>query len=150
MANIVPECKNLSCFIDGNVLGGEIEVCDVPDLEIFRINPNARMDPLNVELQVWGDGREILAAIGKAAGKPMCLEIRALIKNNYGGTVPASWKFRGKPMNIPQPIPTTTLTFNAVFYEHIIDGEEKYYIDIFKYIRRVDGIDQLQSIREGL
>ena len=80
----------------------------------------------------------------------MCLEIRALLKNNYGGTVPASWIFRGRTMNIPLPMPTTTLTFKADFYEHIIDGEEKYYIDISKCIRRVDGIDPLQSIREIL
>ena len=80
----------------------------------------------------------------------MCLEIRALLKNNYGGTVPASWIFRGRTMNIPLPMPTTTLIFDAVFYKHIIDGEEKYYIDILKTIRRIDGMDQLAAIREAL
>ena len=124
----------------------------MPDLEIFRITPNARQGLLNVELQVWGDRREILAAVCKAAGKPMCLEIRAFIKNNYGRTVPASWKFLmvSKGCMFHCRCATTTLTFNADFYEHIIASEEKYYIDIFKYVRRVDGNDQLQTIREVL
>ena len=123
----------------------------MPDLEILKIDADARIPPLDVELKVRGY-EEILAAVGKAAGKPMELEIRASIENNYGETGQASWKCRGKSMNIPTPfMPTTTLKLNgAHFYEHIIDGEEKYYIDILKYIRRVDGVDQLEAIREGL
>ena len=122
----------------------------MPDLEILTIDANARIPPLDVELKVRGEWREILAAVGKAAGKPMQLEIRASIENNYGETGLASWKCRGKSMNIPTPFMPTTLKLNADFYEHIIDGEEKYYIDIWKYIRRVDGVDQWQAIREGL
>ena len=152
MANIVPQCRQINCNLDGKILHGDIEEFNVPDLEILKIDADARIPPLDVELKVRGY-EEILAAVGKAAGKPMELEIRASIENNYGETGQASWKCRGKSMNIPTPFmptTTTTLKLNAHFYEHIIDGEEKYYIDILKYIRRVDGVDQLEAIREGL
>ena len=151
MANIVPQCKEIEVLLDGNSLRGDIEEFNVPDLEILTIDANARIPPLDVELKVQGDGLEILKAVGKAAGKPnLQLEIRASIKHNYGETVPASWKCRGLPMNIPTPFmpPTMTLKLNAHVYEHIIDGEEKYYIDILKGIRRVDGVDHRKKSRE--
>ena len=152
MINIVPQCKEIQVFLDGNILHGDIEGAYVPDLEILKIDADAHIPPLDVELKVRGY-EEILAAVGRAAGKPMQLEIQASIENNYGETGQASWKCHGKSMNIPTPfMPTTatTLKLNAHFYEHIINGEEKYYIDILKYIRRVDGVDQLEAIREGL
>ena len=162
MANIVPQCRQINCYLDGKILHGDIEEFNVPDLEILKIDANA-CSLLNFELKVQGDGLEILKAVGKAAGKPnLQLEIRASIKHNYGETVPASWKCRGLPMNIPTPfmpptmtlnlnapfIPPTTLKLNAHVYEHIIDGEEKYYIDILKGIRRVDGVDHRKKSRE--
>ena len=138
-------------FLDGNNLHGDIEEFNVPDLEILTIDANARCPLLNFELKVQGDGLEILKAVGKAAGKPnLQLEIRASIKHNYGETVPASWKCRGLPMNIPTPFmpPIMTLKLNAHVYEHIIDGEEKYYIDILKGSRRVDGVDHRKKSRK--
>ena len=163
MANIVPQCEEIEVLLEGNSLDGDIEVeeFNVPDLEILRANANALCPRLNFELKVQSDGREMLAAVGKAAGKPMQLEIRASIKGNYGESVPASWKCRGVLKKIPQPFmprtgkiepnvwftPTQTLEFNgACFYEHIINGEEKYYIDALKGIRRVDGVDQLNRV----
>ena len=146
MANIVPQCNRIECYIDGKILYEKIEEFNVPDLEIFTIDANARCPLLNFELKVRGDGHEILEAVGKPN---LQLEIRASIKHNYRETVPASWKCRGLPMNIPTPfMPPTTLKLNAHFYEHIIDGEEKYYIDILKDIRRVDGVDHRKKYRE--
>ena len=147
MANIVPQCRQINCNLDGKILHGDIEEFNVPDLEILKIDANARCPLLNFEMKVRGY-EEILAAVGKAAGKPMQLEIWASIENNYGETGQASWKCRGIPIeNIPTtPMPTTTLKLNAVFYEHIINGEEKYYIDILNDIRRIDGKDRLTAI----
>lgn len=149
MVNIARQYNIRSCFIDGKFLSEDIEAFNVPDLEILTFNANADIPPLNFELTLRGEWREMLAAVGKAAGKPMRLEVRASIENNYGKSVYASWKCRGRSMNIPTPF-MPTLKLNADFYEHIIDGEEKYYIDIWKTIRRVDGVDQLKAIREGL
>ena len=151
MANIVPQCNRIECYIDGKILYEKIEEFNVPDLEILTIDANARCPLLNFELKVRGDGHEILEAVGKAAGKPMQLEIRASIENNYGETGQASWKCRGKSMNIPTPFmptTTTTLKLNAHFYEHIINGEEIFYIDILKYIKRIDGVDHRKKDRE--
>ena len=150
MANIVPQCRQINCNLDGKILHGDIEEFNVPDLEILKIDANARCPLLNFELKVRGY-EEILAAVGKAAGKPMQLEIRASIENNYGETGQASWKCCGKSMDIPTPFmptTTTTLKLNAHFYEHIINGEEIFYIDILKYIKRIDGVDHRKKERE--
>ena len=146
MANIVPQYRQINCNLDGKILYEKIEEFNVPDLKDANACPL-----LNFELKVRGY-EEILAAVGKAAGKaagnPMQLEIWASIENNYGETGQASWKCRGIPIeDIPTtPMPTTTLKLNAVFYEHIINGEEKYYIDILNDIRRIDGKDRLTAI----
>ena len=152
MANIVPQCETISCRLDGNILLGDIEEVNVPDLEIFTINPNAHFPALNVELKVRGAWREMFAAVGRGAGKPHTqLEIQASIRNDYGMMAQASWKCRGLLLNMPTPpMPVTALRLNAHVYEHIIDGKEKYYIDILKYIRRINGKDQLAEIRKGL
>ena len=144
MVNIVPQCETISCYLDGKILLGKIEEVYVPNLEILTINPNARTPALEVELKVLDDGREILEAVGRAGAKPMQLEVRASIKNNYGEMVQASWKCRGKPVgDISQLLfMPTTFSLNAVFYEYIIDDEEKYYIDIFNGIQRIDGVDK--------
>ena len=130
----------------------ELGVEEVPDLEILTIDANARCPLLNFELKVRGDGHEILEAVGKAAGKPnLQLEIRASIKDNYGETVPASWKCRGRSRDIPTTfMPTTTLKLSAHFYEHIINDEEIYHIDRLNDIRRIYGVDQLEAVREAL
>ena len=80
MANIVSQCGSFNCYLDGKILLGDIEEVNVPDLEILTINADALIGPLNVELKVRGDGREILEAVGKAAGKPITLKICAMLK----------------------------------------------------------------------
>ena len=133
MANIGPQYRQINCKLDGEILHGDIEEFNVPDANACS--------PLNFELKVRGY-EEILAAVGKAAGKPMQLEIWASIENNYGETGQASWKCRGKSIEDTPitPMPTTTLKLNAVFYEHIINGEEIFYIDIFENIKRGTGL----------
>ena len=144
MVNIVPQCETINCYLDGNILLGKIEEVNVPDPEEVETGL-AKMD---VELKVRGEGREILAAVGRAAGKPNTVEIHATY---YREAQQASWFFRGRPMNIPQTVmSTTTLTLNVNFYEHTIDGEEKYYIDILNYIRRIEENDLLAATREAL
>lgn len=78
------------------------------------------------------------------------LKIQASINDNYGALVQASWTFHGLQINVPAWLMPAEVSFNAHFYEHIIDGQEKYYIDIFKHIRRIDGVDQLADVRAAL
>ena len=74
-----------------------------------------------------------------------------LVENDYGESVNAKWKCVGTIGDVSEMLMGTIgLNLDVHVYEHIIDGEEKYYIDIQKYIRRVDGVDQLEAIREGL
>ena len=44
----------------------------------------------------------------------------------------------------------TTLKLTADAYKHVIDGEEKYYIDALNGIRRINGKDYRARERESL
>ena len=153
MANIVPQCKNLSCYIDGKILFEKIEMFNVPDLELLLIDANVDTPNLDVSLKIRGDKREILNALRRPLGnRRLELEIRAAVENNYGESVNAKWKCVGTIGDVSEML-TGTISLNlddVHVYEHIIDGEEKYYIDIPQYIRRVDGVDQLAAIRKAL
>ena len=149
MVNVVREDMKKNGYINGKILLGEILGFYVPDSEFLRITPTAKVGLIDVQLKVRGEGREILAAVGEAQGAPILIEVS--IQNNDGAVFRASWKCRGKSMNIPTPFmptTTTTLKLNAHFYEHIINGEEIFYIDILKYIKRIDGVDHLKKYRE--
>ena len=155
MANIVPQCQSLSCYIDGAYLHAEIEECRVPDLELLLIDPNVDTPNLDVQLQMRGDRRDILNALSRPSGnRRLELEIRAAVEQG----VYAKWKWVGRIGDVSDVSiirnasheSTISLYLDVHVYEHVYDGEEKYYIDISKDIRRVDGVDQLQSIREGL
>ena len=153
MANIVPQCKSLSCYIDGKFLFVEkIEEFNVPDLELLLVDANVDTPDLDVSLEIRGDKREILNALHRPPGnRRLELEIRAAVENDYGESVNAKWKCVGTIGDVSEMrMGTIGLNLDVHVYEHIIDGEEKYYIDIQKYIRRVDGVDQLEAIREGL
>ena len=157
MANIVPQCRQINCYLDGKILLGDIEEVNVPDIEMeteevrvgdATVDVETGLAKMAVELKGHDIQPAVQEAFARAAGKPNTqLKICATLEND----VQASWKFRGLLTNIPTTfMPTTTLKLNANFYEHIIDSEEKYYIDILNDIRRIDGKDRLTAIREAI
>ena len=145
MEKIVPQCEEINCLLDGKCLSGDIEEFNVPNLEILTINANAPIPRLDIELKMPGAERE-LASVNPNTP----LKIRGSIRNNYGETVQAIWKFCGLPTNIPIPHIITTLKLTADAYKHVIDGEEKYYIDALNMICRINGKDYRACDRELL
>ena len=140
MANIALQCKDIHVYFDGTLVFGNIEAVNVPDVERCE-------KKLDVQLKVRGECPEI-GPVGKM--KKEC-EIRGALENDYGEIVQASWKFRLGLMHVPKRFfDTTVFEFNANIYEHVVNGEEKYYIDILNDIRRIDGKDRLTAIREAI
>ena len=168
MANIVQQVKQINAFLNGDILFGNIEEVNVPDLELTteEVKPNtdgtvdvetglAKMD---VELKVRGIHPEVQAAFGSEAGNPNTrLEVRAALENYQAETVSAHWNFVGlakmlatDPIQGQSELAMTTITINCNFYEHILDGEEQHYIDILNDIRRIGGVDRLTAIRAAI
>ena len=144
MVNIVSECRDIHVYFNGTRVCGNIIAVNVPDVE----RNEKRLD---VELKWRSIQPDALNVVAKTFGvRNTQLKIQASIEDNYGALVQASWTFRGLPRNIPTSLMPATLNFNAHFYEHIIDGQEKYYIDIFEGIYTIDGVDQNAAVREVL
>ena len=79
------------------------------------------------------------------------LEVRGTLENDQGETVQARWSFVGKVLQPPFKLfGMTTCTINVCFCEHHIDDEEQYYIDFFKDIHRINGVDRLAAIRAAI
>ncbi len=141
------QCERASCFLDGNILRGDIKGINLPDIDPATEDVRFRageIKTIDVELKGW--------SIQSKARKPNTqLEIRLPIKDDYGKMVQAIWKFRGL-LTCKQDTLTlaTTLKLGATLYEHYIDGEEKHYIDALNFICRINGDDLLAEMREML
>ena len=166
--NIVQQCKQIHAILNGVSLFGEIDEINVPDLELeteeVRPNTDGTIDvetglaKMDVELKARGIQTEIAQAFG--GGTPTTrLEVIAALEDYDGaGTArPAKWIFVGlakgystDPLQGRSELPMTTLTINVNFYEHYIDGAEQHYIDILNDIRRIGGVDRLESIRNAI
>ena len=156
MANIARQYKIRSCSIDGQFLFGNIEAFNVPDLELLLTDPNVNTPDLDVSLEIRGDRDEILNALRRPLGNRLLeLEIGADAENDYGKNVYAKWKCVGTIDGRAREDMlrgTISIDLDVYVYEHIIDNEEKYYIDNRPeyQIRRVDGVDQLEEMRKML
>ena len=166
--NIIQQCKQIHCILNGVSLFGEIDEINVPDLELLteEVRPNvdgtldvemglAKMD---VELKARGIQTELAQAFGSEAGNPTTrLEVIAALESYQAEVVPAKWNFVGlakmhatDPLQGRSELPMVTLTINVNFYEHFIDGEEQHYIDVLNDIRRIGGVDRLEAIRNAI
>ena len=166
--NIVQQAKQIHVILNGVSLFGEVDEINVPDLELLteevRPNTDGTIDvemglaKLDVELKARGIQTELAKAFGSDAGNPTTrLEVRAALESYQADAIPATWNFVGlakihatDPLQGRSELPMTTLTINANFYEHHIDGEEMWYIDVLNDIRRVDGVDRLEAIRNAI
>ena len=128
----------------------------MPDLELLLTDPNVNTPDLDVSLEIRGDRDEILNALRRPLGNRLLeLEIGADAENDYGENVYAKWKCVGTINGHAREDMlrgTISIDLDVYVYEHIIDNEEKYYIDNRPeyQIRRVDGVDQLEEMRKML
>jgi len=73
---------------------------------------------------------------------PKAIKVEATLKGAIHKGEPGDWESGGKT--------ETSFTVNCKFYELKIDAEEIYHIDNDNLIRRIDGVDQLESIRAAI
>lgn len=168
MANIIQQAKQVHCILNGISLYGNVEEINVADLEMLteEVRPNTDgvldvetgLSKIDVELKVRGIHADVAAAFNSEAGNPNTrLEVLVALENYDAEVVQAKWNFVGlskmygtDPLQGKSELAMTTLTINCNFYEHILDGEEIFYIDILNNERRIRGVDRLEEIRAAI
>jgi phage tail tube protein FII len=140
--NIVEQLKEFHVYLKGSILLGNIEEINVLHHE--------QKNKIDVELKVRGIHPDVNSKLVNL-NKPLDLKVRGTLENDQGETVQARWSFVGKVLQPPFKLcGMTTCTINVRFREHYIDDEEQYYIDFFKDIHRIDGVDRLAATRAAI
>jgi phage tail tube protein FII len=138
--NIVEQLKEYNVFLNGKIPLGNIEEINVLHHE--------QKNKIDVELKVRGIDSDVKSVLVNPNTR---LEVRGTLENDQGETVQARWSFVGKVLQPPFKLcGMTTCTINVRFREHYIDDEEQYYIDFFKDIHRIDGVDRLAATRAAI
>ena len=166
MAQIPRVLKNFSLFVDGRGLAGLIDTLTLPTLttkmEEFRgggmdapVELDMGMEKLEGSFALAEYNPDIVALYGLASANTQ-LTARGAIRRdgedavpvvvNMTGLIkeldPGDWKSGGM----------TTGTFNYAlrYYKLTVGGRELIEIDKVNMIRRINGVDQLQSIRTAI
>lgn len=164
MAQIPRILKNFSLFVDGRGLAGIVDTLTLPTLPIkveeFRgggmdapVEHDMGMEKLEGTFQLQEYNPDILALLGQANVQ---LTARGAIRRdgedavavvvNMTGMIkqlePGDWK--AGESNMP------TFSYTLRYYKLTVGGREIYEIDKVNMVRRVNGVDQLATIRQAI
>jgi P2 family phage contractile tail tube protein len=164
MAQIPRTLKDFSLFVDGRGLAGLIETLTLPtitlQMEELRaggmdapIEHDMGMEKLEGSFQLQEYQPDIMALLGQANVQ---LTARGALRRdgedavavvvNMTGMIkqkePGDWK--AGDMNMP------TFQYTLRYYKLTVDGREIYEIDKVNMVRKVNGVDQLATIRKAI
>lgn len=162
--------KNFNAFVDGKGFAGRIEEIQLPKLSLkteeFRaggmdapVDVDLGMEKLEAELTFAEYDHELFRLFGitESSGnngiaftlrggmqgsgttaESVVVNLRGMIKN----LEPSSWKAGEKS--------TLKCSISANYYKLTIDNRELIEIDIENMIRKIDGVDQMTSMRSAI
>ena len=166
MAQIPRVLKNFSLFVDGRGLAGTIDTLTLPKLtlkmEEFRgggmdapVELDMGMEKLEGSFVLAEYNPDMAALFGRAGADTQITARGAMRRDgedaiaiviNITGQIkekdPGDWK--------SGDMSTATFAFAARYYKETIAGRVVTEIDKVNMIRRIDGVDQLQSIRTAI
>jgi P2 family phage contractile tail tube protein len=164
MAQIPRILKNFSLFADGRGLAGLIETLTLPTItltmEEFRgggmdapVEHDMGMEKLEGTFQLQEYNPDIMALLGQANVQLTARgairrdgEDAAAVVVNMTGMIkqkePGDWKAGESSM--------PTFSYTLRYYKLTVDGREIYEIDKVNMVRRVNGVDQLATIRQAI
>ena len=164
MAQIPRILKNFSLFADGRGLAGLIETLTLPTItlkmEEFRgggmdapVEHDMGMEKLEGTFQLQEYNPDIMALLGQANVQLTARgairrdgEDAAAVVVNMTGMLkqkePGDW--RAGESSMP------TFSYTLRYYKLTVDGREIYEIDKVNMVRRVNGVDQLATIRQAI
>jgi P2 family phage contractile tail tube protein len=164
MAQIPRILKNFSLFADGRGLAGLIETLTLPTItlkmEEFRgggmdapVEHDMGMEKLEGTFQLQEYNPDRMALLGQAHVQLTARgairrdgEDAAAVVVNMTGMVkqkePGDWKAGESSM--------PTFSYTLRYFKLTVDGREIYEIDKVNMVRRVNGVDQLATIRQAI
>lgn len=158
--------KNMNVFVDGNGYAGRVEEVTLPKLTVkteeFRgagmdapVEIDMGMEKLEMDITFVEYDSEIFKMFGLVPNRSTTLTIRgAVVSNDEPSSVViyvrgfikeidmGNWKSGEKN--------TAKATYSCDYFRLIINNEEVVEIDVVNMIRKINGTDQLETIRNIL
>jgi hypothetical protein len=166
MAQIPRILKNFSLFVDGRGLAGTIDTLTLPTLTVAMeevraggmdapVEHDMGMEKLEASFSLYEYNPDMVALYGLAAADKQLTargamrrdgeDAVAVVVNMTGGVKqlePGDWK--AGDMTSP------TFTVGLRYFKLTIGGRELVEIDKINMVRRIDGVDQLATIRSAI
>lgn len=166
MAQIPRILKNFSLFIDGRGLAGTIQTLTLPTLtakmEEFRgggmdapVELDMGMEKLEGTFELAEYNPDIIALFGLASADTQ-LTARGAMRRDGEAAVPVIVNMTGaiKEMDpgdwTAGDMSTGTFGYTLRYFKLIVGGRELVEVDKVNMIRRISGVDQLESIRTAI
>jgi len=167
MAQIPRVLKNFSLFVDGRGLAGSVSTLTLPTLttqmEEFRgggmdapVDIDMGMEKLETTFELFDYDENILALYGLADGAATQLTARGALRRDGEAAVPAVANMTGVVKEFDPgdwsagDQATATFGLSLRYFKLTIGGRELIEIDKVNMIRRIGGVDQLESIRTAI
>ena len=158
--------KNFSLFVDGRGYAGLCEEVTTPKLTIKTedIRPagfdiaepvDVGMEKIELSFVLLEYNSDVLKQFGLIDGNSVQLTLRGAIQNDTSTSavvIQAHGKYTSVDMGKFKAGEKSTLncTLNARYYSVEIDGEKDIEIDVINMKRIINGVDQLEEIRNAI
>jgi Bacteriophage tail tube protein len=160
--------KNMNLFIDGKSYAGKIDEFTPPKLTLKTEEHRAGGMDTSVDIDMGMEKMEAafilsdynpdtLKLFGLTDGSTVPLTARAAAQDDATGTVvPILIEMRGKCKEIDSGTwkagdkAPTTYALSLSYYKHTVNGTVIHEIDVENMIRKINGVDQLEKIREAI
>ena len=167
MAQIPRVLKNFSLFVDGRGLAGTVSTLTLPTLttkmEEFRgggmdapVDIDMGMEKLEVSFELFDYEENVLSLYGLADGAATQVTARGALRRDGEAAVPMVVNMTGviKEMDpgdwAAGDQTSMTCSMSLRYLKVTIGGREVVEIDKVNMIRRINGADQLESIRTAI
>ena len=167
MAQIPRVLKNFSLFVDGRGLAGTISTLTLPTLttkmEEFRgggmdapVDIDMGMEKLETSFELFDYEENVLSLYGLADGAATQLTARGALRRDGEAAVPMIVNMTGviKEMDpgdwVSGDQTSMACSMSLRYLKITIGGREVVEIDTVNMIRRINGVDQLESIRTAI
>ncbi len=166
MAQIPRVLKNFSLFVDGRGLAGTVQTLTLPTLttkmEEFRgggmdapVELDMGMEKLEGTFELAEYNPDIIALFGLASAETR-LTARGAMRRDGENAVAAVVNMTGSIKELDPgdwtagDMATGTFGYSLRYFKLTVDGRDLVEIDKVNMIRRINGVDQLESIRTAI
>jgi len=167
MAQIPRVLKNFSLFVDGRGLAGQVSMLTLPKLttkmEEYRgggmdipAEIDLGMEKLETSFELFEYEPDMLSLYGLADGAATQLTARGALRRDGEAAVPMIVNMTGVVKELDhgdwKSGDTSSVKFNLAlrYYKETVGGRVVHEIDVVNMIRKINGVDQLATIRTAI